>query len=81
MAQITLLPFLLQLGASGVKRSKTGCSDEGCNPHEIKLFEGQVGQESNLQPAVLEPDAMRSVTFHYVTSSDGFYTFSVCRVP
>jgi hypothetical protein len=33
--------------------------------HEFRT-EGQVGQESNLQPAVLEPAAVRSPTFRGV---------------
>jgi hypothetical protein len=39
---------------------------EAEKPLHFKVLEGQVGQESNLQPAVLEPAAVRSATFREV---------------
>ena len=42
------------LGSNGVKACKTGCTSCGCSPHKFSSYTGQVGQESNLQPAVLE---------------------------
>jgi hypothetical protein len=38
----------------GVKLGKMGRSWEAGSLHEFKVWKGQVGQESNLQPAVVE---------------------------
>jgi hypothetical protein len=50
-----------------------GAGAEGCvriaDENKVRSFNediGQVGQESNLQPAVLEPAAVRSATFRDV---------------
>jgi hypothetical protein len=45
---------MLALGSNGVKSTQTGCMSCRCNPHEFSICERQVGQESNMQPAVLE---------------------------
>jgi hypothetical protein len=56
MTTWTLLVWLLvlfRLGSNGVKACKMGCMPCGFSLHEIRT-RGQVGQESNLQPAVVE---------------------------
>jgi hypothetical protein len=44
---------ILELRSSGVKAWKLGWSKGACGPHEFRVV-GQVGQESNRRPAVLE---------------------------
>jgi hypothetical protein len=41
------------LGSNGVNARKKSRAPCGCSPHEFRLL-GQVGQESNRQPAVVE---------------------------
>jgi hypothetical protein len=47
--------------AGETKMHKNGLKLNGSSPHEMRIFEGQVGQESNLQPAVLESGVCASV--------------------
>jgi hypothetical protein len=51
---------------TAVKTAVDGLKLNGSSPHEIRLFEGQVGQESHLRPAVVAPAALRSATFREV---------------
>jgi hypothetical protein len=56
--QAVVLPRWGQLGSIGVKARKTGCTPYGCSLDKFNIL-GQVEQESNLQPAVVEPAAVR----------------------
>src|SRR5262245_45167881 len=54
----------------GVKVHKIGCRHMACSPMNSGSEE-QVGQESNLQPAVLEIAAACSVASHWVPKCEG----------
>jgi hypothetical protein len=55
----------MQLGPNRGHSAHIALGARGSNPHEYRAL-GQVGQESNLQPAVLEPAAVRSAVFRDV---------------
>jgi hypothetical protein len=50
-------PVGVKWGQMGSKHAKTGCTPCGCSLDKFEVL-GQVGQESNLQPAVLETAAL-----------------------
>jgi hypothetical protein len=56
---------MLALGSNGSKHVKWAAYHVAA-ARMISGLVGQVGQESNLQPAVLEPAAVRSATFRDV---------------
>jgi hypothetical protein len=58
MAMARLGPLvLLPLGSHGVNAHQVGRSYDARSPNEFGVLEGQVGQESNLHPAVVEDKA------------------------
>jgi len=57
---------MLALVSNGVKAHRKGCAPCGCNLHEFRILEGQVGLESHRHPAVVEPAAVGSAAFRDV---------------
>ena len=68
--------------ARGAKHTKSGLELNRSSPHKFRLLEGQVGQESNLQPAVLEFASFRPLLFVHVHRRLNFTDFcpTVCRL-
>src|SRR5262249_44542192 len=58
----------MKLGSMRGQSAHTVLGAQGSHPHEFRVSR-QVGQESNRQPAVLEPAAVRSATFRDVHES------------
>jgi hypothetical protein len=59
-------PHCCRFCCQRTKTHKNGLKLNRSSPYQIKVSEGQVGQESHLQPAVLEPAAVGSATFRRV---------------
>ena len=62
------VPGGIQLGSYKGQRTYIGLRLRGAVPMNSGLM-GQVGQESNLQPAVVEPAAVRSAAFSRVQNA------------
>jgi hypothetical protein len=58
--------FLVALFSDTGADSGADTKNRLCASHTKPEFKGQVGQESNLHPAVVEPAAVRSATFRDV---------------